>query len=148
MIKFNWGMRACGVFLLWAATAVALPAQTKAGVPPAQTFTTIYNFCSQTNCTDGSEPYAGLVQGTSGDFYGTTFFGGANTSCNAGVGCGTVFKITPGGKLTTLHSFDYTDGAGPRPRRSRPPMGTFSGRRAGAGITTKARSSKSTQVGC
>jgi uncharacterized repeat protein (TIGR03803 family) len=39
--------------------------------------------------------------------------GGANQSCNDGYGCGTVFKITPGGTLTTLHSFDNTDGRDP-----------------------------------
>ena len=46
------------------------------------------------------------MQGSDGNFYGTTFDGGAN--CNAG--CGTVFKITPSGTLTTLHSFDSADG--------------------------------------
>jgi uncharacterized repeat protein (TIGR03803 family) len=59
---------------------------------------TLYSFCSQTNCTDGAYPFAGLVQGTDGNFYGTTRSGGA-------VGYGTVFKITPTGTLTTLHSF-------------------------------------------
>jgi uncharacterized repeat protein (TIGR03803 family) len=81
---------------------------------PAQTFTTIYSFCTQSGCPDGSGPWAGLVQATNGDFYGTTWGGGAN-------GLGTVFKITPAGKLTTLYSFcavlvnGYcTDGASPR----------------------------------
>jgi uncharacterized repeat protein (TIGR03803 family) len=73
------------------------------------TLTTIYSFCSQTNCTDGYAPQAGLVQATDGNFYGTTVEGG-DPSCNDGYGCGTVFKITPGGTLTTLHSFDGTDG--------------------------------------
>jgi uncharacterized repeat protein (TIGR03803 family) len=68
---------------------------------------------------DGAEPWGTLVQATNGNFYGTTYFGGANdVSTCAGfgpnlVGCGTVFRITPAGKLTTLHSFDFTDGAGP-----------------------------------
>ena len=55
-------------------------------------------------------PLGGLVQATNGDFYGTTYYGGAN-------GSGTVFKITPGGTLTTLYSFcaqsGCTDGASP-----------------------------------
>jgi uncharacterized repeat protein (TIGR03803 family) len=54
-----------------------------------------------------------MIRATNGDFYGTTSAGGASTNC-PGVpsGCGTVFKMTPGGTLTTLHSFDGTDGYG------------------------------------
>jgi hypothetical protein len=37
----------------------------------AQTFTTLYNFCSQSKCTDGLNPEAGLIQGTDGDLHGT-----------------------------------------------------------------------------
>jgi len=65
--------------------------------------TVLYGFCSKVSCTDGAYPYAALVQGTDGNFYGTTFNGGANNA-------GTVFKITPSGTLTTLHSFAFTDG--------------------------------------
>jgi uncharacterized repeat protein (TIGR03803 family) len=72
-------------------------------ITPAGKLTTLYSFCSQTNCTDGSWPVAGLVQATNGNFYGTTSAGGANSSCYQG--CGTVFEITPAGKLTTLYSF-------------------------------------------
>jgi len=75
-------------------------------ITPGGNLTTLYSFCSQNNCTDGQNPYAGLIRATDGNFYGTTEGGGAN-------GDGTVFKITPGGKLTTLHSFDSTDGANP-----------------------------------
>jgi uncharacterized repeat protein (TIGR03803 family) len=80
-------------------------------ITPAGTLTTLYNFCSQTNCTDGDQPFAGLVQAANGDLYGTTYGGGANG------GIGTVFKITPGGTLTTLYSFcsqtNCADGGGP-----------------------------------
>ncbi len=76
------------------------------------TLTTLYNFCSQPNCTDGYGPDAGLVQGSDGNFYGTTTYGGVGGSC-AGGGCGTVFKITPSGALTKLHDFDDTDGRNP-----------------------------------
>ncbi len=72
----------------------------------AQTFKTLYSFCSQNGCTDGDNPYAGLVQATNGNLYGTTAGGGAS-------GLGTVFQITPSGALKTLHSFDITDGANP-----------------------------------
>jgi uncharacterized repeat protein (TIGR03803 family) len=56
---------------------------------------------------DGSNPQAGLVQGTDGNFYGTTQNGGSG-------GWGTVFKISTTGALTTLYSFDYNNGAGPQ----------------------------------
>jgi uncharacterized repeat protein (TIGR03803 family) len=69
----------------------------------AQTFTTLYSFGSMTN--EGNYLLGGLVQATDGNFYGTTQEGGANPSCDGGTGCGTVFKLTPSGTLTTLHSF-------------------------------------------
>jgi uncharacterized repeat protein (TIGR03803 family) len=61
--------------------------------------TTLHSFCSQSGCTDGENPFAGLIQGVDGNLYGTTFGGGTAK------GFGTVFKITPSGTLTTLHSF-------------------------------------------
>src|SRR5271156_3730450 len=77
---------------------------------PAGQLTTLYSFCSQSGCTDGANPIAGLVQATNGNLYGTTYFGGTN-------GLGTVFEITPAGQLTTLYSFcsqsGCTDGATP-----------------------------------
>jgi uncharacterized repeat protein (TIGR03803 family) len=77
-------------------------------ISPSGTLTTLYNFCSQTNCSDGAYPYGGLVLGTDGNFYGTTSGGGAGSY-------GTVFKITPRGTLTTLYSFfNGADGAIPR----------------------------------
>jgi uncharacterized repeat protein (TIGR03803 family) len=72
--------------------------------------TTIYSFCSLSNCVDGETPYAGLIQATDGNLYGTTSAGGANLD-------GTIFKITTAGKLTTLYNFcsqqGCTDGASP-----------------------------------
>ncbi len=57
--------------------------------------------------TDGSAPMGSLIQATDGNFYGMTFSGGTNN-------LGTVFKITPAGVLTVLHSFGGTgDGASP-----------------------------------
>jgi uncharacterized repeat protein (TIGR03803 family) len=81
-------------------------------ISPGNTFTTIYTFCSKPNCADGGGAMASLIQATDGNFYGTTIGGGTGT-CSGSVGCGTVFKITPGGVLTTLHSFNNADGALP-----------------------------------
>ena len=80
-------------------------------VTPAGTLTPIYGFCSKAGCADGASPYAGVVLGSDENFYGTTFAGGTGSSCT--LGCGTVFKITRSGVLTTLHSFNLTDGAYP-----------------------------------
>lgn len=70
--------------------------------------------------TDGPYSYAGLVQATDGNLYGTTYLGGAAPpNCGTAVGnlsCGSVFRITLTGTLTTLYSFcpqtPCTDGAG------------------------------------
>jgi uncharacterized repeat protein (TIGR03803 family) len=79
-------------------------------ITPEGKLTTLYSFCSKTNCEDGSTPFAGLMQGFDGNFYGTTAMGGTNNQ-------GTVFEITPSGKLTTLHNFcsaaNCADGATP-----------------------------------
>jgi uncharacterized repeat protein (TIGR03803 family) len=80
-------------------------------ITPNGTFTRLYSFCSLSGCTDGSEPVGGLIQGSDGDLYGTTFEGGA-VLCHE-ESCGTVFSITLQGTLTTLHSFDRDDGAYP-----------------------------------
>jgi uncharacterized repeat protein (TIGR03803 family) len=76
-------------------------------ITPLGSLTTLYNFCpDHPTCPDGISPLAGLVQAMDGNFYGTTAWGGAQSS-------GTIFKITPGGTLTTLHNFNSTDGANP-----------------------------------
>jgi uncharacterized repeat protein (TIGR03803 family) len=76
-------------------------------------FTSLYSFCSLANCADGATPTGGLVLGADGNLYGTTSSSGANYQDCSGYGCGTIFKITTTGTLTTLHSFDGTDGMGP-----------------------------------
>jgi len=69
------------------------------------TFNSLYSF---TGGSDGGNPYAGLVQGRDGNFYGTTFYGGSNGNN------GTVFEFSSSGALTTLLSFDGTNGANPQ----------------------------------
>lgn len=69
---------------------------TKSGV-----LRTLYTFCSQSNCTDGAIPFGSLVQAKDGAFYGTTAAGGAYGPYQYG----TVYKLMPHGKLTTIYSF-------------------------------------------
>jgi len=80
-------------------------------ITPNGTLTTLASF----NGTDGEFPEAGLVQATDGNFYGTTFRGGAYKLCppRRTLTCGTVFKITPSGTLTTLASFGEEGGSVP-----------------------------------
>jgi len=86
--------------LLWAA-ALVLPT---VGVQAGVVFTSLHSFQAFPN---GENPYAGLVPGTDGNFYGTTAGGGTN-------GAGTVFKISTNGVLTSLYSFTGgNDGANP-----------------------------------
>ena len=67
-------------------------------VTTAGQLTTLYSFCSQANCADGSYPGVGLLLGKDGNFYGTTWGGGKTDK-------GIAFKITPQGNFTTLYSF-------------------------------------------
>jgi len=96
MSKVSWVKRIFFISLLGALTPVFLP---------AQTFTTLHNF----DYNDGANSYAGLVQATNGDLYGTTSGGGAYAGTDEADG--TVFKITPGGTVTRLNSFDGANDA-------------------------------------
>jgi uncharacterized repeat protein (TIGR03803 family) len=65
--------------------------------------TVLYSFSGQ---SDGNFPQAPLIQGSDGNFYGTTSAGGAGQD-------GTIFKMDSAGNLTVLHSFSGADGTGP-----------------------------------
>ena len=65
--------------------------------------TTLHSFAGP----EGAQPFGGLVQGTDGNFYGTAAYGGGVHQD------GTVFKITPGGTLTTLGKFRGIRGTHP-----------------------------------
>jgi uncharacterized protein (TIGR03437 family) len=73
-------------------------------VTPSGSFTTVYTFPIVQ--AGGRDPSGGLTLGSDGNFYGTTLYGGAG-------GNGIIFKITPGGAITTLYS--YPLGAGSLP---------------------------------
>jgi uncharacterized repeat protein (TIGR03803 family) len=90
------------VVLFFAALTATRPAL-------AQTETVLYNFCSLADCADGADPQANLIQDSSGKFYGITYFGGANSK-------GSVYKLSPEGVETVLHSFGATSTDGTYPQ--------------------------------
>ncbi len=75
-------------------------------IEAAGSFTTLHSFSGSPG--EGANPVAGLVQGSDSNFYGTTASGGAHFQ-------GTVFRITPSGALTVLHSFSGHPGEGAVP---------------------------------
>ena len=110
-------------------------------ITPTGTLTTLYRFCSRSDCADGAYPTAALVQAANGNFYATTDGGGAN--CD-----GSLFKIDPSGSLTTLYSFSTRAVAAMIPKRLwfKPPIGTSTGQPCLAGPTAMERCLKSLQV--
>jgi uncharacterized repeat protein (TIGR03803 family) len=80
-------------------------------ITSAGALSTLYSFCIKVSCSDGNQPLSALTRATDGNFYGSTQYGGAGNACESN--CGTVFKMTPEGALTTVHSFDLNDGASP-----------------------------------
>jgi uncharacterized repeat protein (TIGR03803 family) len=87
-----------------------IPYGTVFQITPGGLLTTLASF----NGTNGQLPDAELVQGADGGFYGTTEYGGQYND-SYGYGCGTAFKVTSSGVLTTLVSFNCTNGAGYSP---------------------------------
>ena len=75
---------------------------------PGGAETVLHSFCARTGCSDGSHPRADLVMDTAGDLYGTTYYGGTNS-------VGTVFKLSPNGTETVLHSFAANGSDGTHP---------------------------------
>jgi uncharacterized repeat protein (TIGR03803 family) len=95
--------------------------------------TILYNFGSMSG--DGGEPEAGLIRDSAGNLYGTAVTGGP-------FGYGTVYKVTPGGKETLLHSFSGFDGASPSAVLLRDSSGSLYGTTSlgglpGAGVVFK-----------
>jgi uncharacterized repeat protein (TIGR03803 family) len=101
---------------------------------PAGELTTLYSFCSQTNCVDGKGPVGGLIQGTDGNFYGTTRSGGAAEYY------GTIFKITPSRQFTSLYSFcsqaNCADGEEPQVSLVQASNGNFYGTAGQGGVSS------------
>jgi uncharacterized repeat protein (TIGR03803 family) len=76
-------------------------------ITPAGTETVLYSFPGQV--PESGNPEGSLIQGSDGNFYGMTYYGGVNND-------GVVFKITPAGTETVLYSFQggTTDGMNPQ----------------------------------
>ena len=100
------------------------------------TYTVLYDFCSQTDCVDGSGPSGALIFDAHGNLYGTTAGGGANLA-------GAVFELSPGGggswTETVLYSFcpvsGCSDGNGPQNALVFDPQGNLYGTVVGGGPT-------------
>ena len=100
-------------------------------ISPSGSHTNLYSFAG--GLSDGANPYAGLVQGSDGNFYGTTLYGGANDN-------GTVFRISPSGSYTILYSFAGApnDGSNPSAGLVQGSDGNFYGTTIPAGRTATA----------
>jgi len=92
------------------------------------TFTNLVSFTGVGGACPGAAPYAGLVLGVNGNYYGTTSQGGSNN-------LGTVFQLTPGGVFTSLLSFNGTNGATPDASLTPGKNGIFYGTTFAGGVS-------------
>ncbi len=127
-----FGIGGALILAIGLATAIASPAQT-------------FNVLASFDVTDGAYTVTGLTQGRDGNLYRTTTRGGANNSgCYYTPDCGTIIKITPGGKLprftTSAPKLTALTAATRKPVWLMPSMGTSTGQQTPAGPTTQAAS--------
>ena len=83
------------------------------------TYSVLHSFGASPS--DGVVPVGSLVEASDGSFYGATASGGANHCANipqTGGNCGTIFKISPAGAVTILHSFGASQSDGVSPNGS------------------------------
>jgi len=92
---------AASAFLASALCLLALPAD-------AQSYTVLHPFK-----VAGQDPRS-LVQATDGNLYGSTRYGGDSNCGSVGQGCGVLFRITPSGSYTVLHTFHSSEPAQPQ----------------------------------
>lgn len=90
---------------------------------------------------EGTSPVASLVEGVDGNFYGTAGGGGSGNS-------GTIFKISPSGSITILHSFSGSDGDGPAAPLIQAKDGFFYGTTAFGGNLSCKFTANATIPGC
>ena len=102
-------------------------------ITPTGKLTVLHNFNPNTKIPEGT-PYSGLVLGTDGNFWGTTYNGG-HSGCANNQGCGQVFKMTPTGKVTFLYAFTGgNDGGNPLAPPIEASNGMFYGTTQNGGI--------------
>ena len=116
------------------------PGQSNSGTVFKITSTGAITYIYDFDNTHGAAPIGPVIQGSDGDFYGTTSAGGAN-------GFGVVFKLTSSGELTVLHSFNGTDGKTPNVGLVQANNGVFYGAAAAAGTLGFGTISKITSTG-
>ncbi len=100
----------------------------------------LYSFCPQSQCADGEQPYAALIEDKAGNLYGTTYLGGAHN-------LGAVFRLAPDGSESVLYSFSGSSGDGAYPLASliADSAGNFYGTTSGGGDDHKC---KQLGIGC
>ncbi len=107
----------------------AFGAAQAAAIKPLHRFA--YTAADASHYAHGSTPYAELVQASDGNFYGTTAYGGAglcpNRSDGGYTGCGTIFRMTAAGAVTTLYSFPYDTKTSTAPDGAFPTAGLIQG---------------------
>ena len=107
---------------------------------PAQTFTTMYDF---QGLNDSGYPWASLVQGVDGSYYGEA----QGISQNNDLGA--IFKITSSGSFTTVLHFESAIRKAlqvPSEAWCEPRMAAFTGSVKAGGLTSRGRSSESGQT--
>jgi uncharacterized protein (TIGR03437 family) len=111
----------------WAPTLTVAGANISGGIfqmTPSGALTVLGSVPSGTDISGNSwSPVSGLILAPDGNFYGATQIP-LSGPCSS---CGTVFRITPGGTLTTLHVFNGTDGLGGYSTLTLGPDGNFYG---------------------
>lgn len=119
---------------LWGLATIALLSVSPAAGAATASASVVYSFAGQ----DGSMPAGAPIQGSDGNFYGTTRYGGAAAVLGSSQsGYGVVYKLTAAGTETVLHSFGLTtsDGVGPSGPLVQAADGTLFGTTYGGGAS-------------